>query len=116
MTNPAPPSREAFKEMAESTLVDLGAALDEIMGTGGFKAILTILERLEADVAIRALDGEPADLPRFQGQREALSEIRAMLARVHEAAIGQVEEAVEEQKVQPSELSRFTRPGEGDIG
>jgi hypothetical protein len=109
-------SREAFKTLTEDALVDMGAALDDIQGTAGFRAILTVIERLEADVAIRALDGSAEELPRYQGQREALAEIRSQLALVHAAATGAVETAVEEKRVPESEMQRFTRPGGADFG
>lgn len=109
-------SRDAFKTLTEDALVDLGAALDEISGTAGMRAVLTVCERLEADVALRALEGTPEDLPRYQGQREALAELRGQLALVQAAALGTVETAVEEERVPESEIQRFTRPGEADFG
>jgi hypothetical protein len=109
-------SREAFRQLTEQALVDLGAALDDIAGTAGMRAILTIIERLEADVAVRALDGTPDTLQSFQGQREALGELRRQLASVQQAALVQVEEAVEEERVPESELARFTQPGGADFG
>jgi hypothetical protein len=118
--------------MTQDALVDLGAALAEISDTAAGKALLTLLERLEADVALQALDGDPADLPRYQGQREALKTLRYQLAAIPAAAQSLAQDEVAEGSRGAGELARFsgaspeddvepeiaefTRPGGADFG
>lgn len=123
-------SREAFRELTEEALIDLAAALEEISAEPGYKAILTILERLAADVAIQAIEGQPQDLPRLQGQREALLELRAQLDRIRTAGRELAQARRDEGRGSDADVARtggdedeipqdlldFTRPGGADFG
>lgn len=75
-------------------LVDLGAALEEISSTSGYRAIIQVVRGLEDTAKDMALESPPEELTTWRGQVRALRSIRVALEGVRQGA---VELAVEEQ-------------------
>lgn len=101
-----------FDTEVRRRLVDMAAALEEISGTAGYKAILDVLSNLERVTLDVALEDEPEKLPTYRGQVKALRAIRESLVALRTDARTLAEEEHDEDTAERLGLDL----GRGDIG
>lgn len=92
-------------------VVDLAAAVEEIAGHPGYKAILDLIEGLEEAVLNVAVEDDPDRLTTYRGQVRALRSIREALASLRSDARTMAEEEQDEETAERLGLNL----GKGDF-
>ena len=107
---------DGIDERAMRHLAQAGAAVAEMKMHPGWEVFLELMGRLEAEALERMGDCSPDELPRLQGERDAVRSLRRALDTLPAKAAEALESAVEDGDITDEQLERYiTRVGDGDL-